>query len=32
MQIPSGTSMQATIGDAQQYLIRLLHEETEGDT
>ena len=32
MKLPSGSSTHATIRDAQQYLIRLLHEETEGDT
>ena len=30
MQLPSGTSTHATIGDAQQYLIRLLHNVDRG--
>ena len=32
MHLASGISMHATIGDAQQYLIRLVHMVTEGDT
>ena len=32
MRLASGISTHATIGDAQQHMIRLLHEETEGDT
>ena len=32
MHLASGISTHATIGDAQQYLIRLLHMATEVDT
>ena len=32
MHLASGISTHATIGDAQQHLIGLLHEETKGDT
>ena len=32
MHLASGISTHATIGDAQQYLIRLVHMVTDGDT
>ena len=32
MHLASGISTHATIGDAQQYLIRLVHMATDGDT